>query len=197
MLLDVLGKMAVSDALHGRVATVPLLIILNRFADENSIIDFVEQYCKLALTLFINVEKRAHAGDTGASEQTGKQARKGGLDVGEIRRTLILEALAKIIHLEHGSFNAVIRPLVGSAASEFAAIFRSEHPGLLALVRYFEGDEPPDVSGERRLFQQGSGRDLKLPNINARTSLHFLFDLFVCCCLLLFCDKQVPCVYIV
>lgn len=58
MLLDVFGKMCVSDALHGRVASIPLLIILKRFADDSSVIEFVEQYAKLALTLFINVERK-------------------------------------------------------------------------------------------------------------------------------------------
>ena len=130
--------MCVSDALHGRVATVPMLIILNRFAHDQSITAFVEQYVKLALTLFINVEKRAHAGST---EQPFKQPQHKTLDATEIRRTLILEAIAKIIHLGHRNFNAAIRPLVSNASGEYAAIFRTEHGGLRTLVQFFDSDE--------------------------------------------------------
>lgn len=145
MLADVLGKMCVSDALHGRVATVPLLILLNRFAEEQTVIDFVEQYAKLALTLFIKVEKKAHAVDESGMSSKSKD----GLDSAEIRRTLILEIIAKIIHLNHQEYNDRIRTFLANTTAEYSAIFRSEHPGLRTLVTFLGADEDSHVENRR------------------------------------------------
>eukprot|EP00698_Gefionella_okellyi_P018549 TRINITY_DN5570_c0_g1_i1.p1 TRINITY_DN5570_c0_g1~~TRINITY_DN5570_c0_g1_i1.p1 ORF type:complete len:1254 (+),score=279.86 TRINITY_DN5570_c0_g1_i1:91-3852(+) len=147
MLLDVFGKMSVSDALHGRVATVPLLIILTRFHSDQQVVEYIEQYGKLVLTLFINVEKR-----NAQTEQKLVEA----VDTSDVRQMLILEVLAKIVHLNLPKFNTLLRGLIKNVQTEYVALFGGLHTGLRSLMQFFKDVVEGQV--QQKLFEPSVGR---------------------------------------
>ena len=55
LLADLLGKIALNDPIYGRVATLPLLIIFNRFPTELAVQEYLERYSKVALSMLMHV----------------------------------------------------------------------------------------------------------------------------------------------
>ena len=48
LMMQFLGKVCLNDALHGRVATIPFLVLIERFADSDVLHDFLEIFCEQA-----------------------------------------------------------------------------------------------------------------------------------------------------
>ena len=96
---DVLGKIALNDPVFGRVATMPFLIILNRFSNDVLVQEYVERFAKVALSMLMHLETKEQMSRRTTShdpeDPTGQD------DTVQIRRTLVLEMMAKIIHLNH------------------------------------------------------------------------------------------------
>ena len=59
ILLDLLGKICLNDPLFGRVASVPFLRVTNRFHAQEPLQEYIERFCKVALSMFMHVEARA------------------------------------------------------------------------------------------------------------------------------------------
>ena len=56
MLLDLLGKVCLNDPLYGRAATVPLLVLLSRFHFDDVVVQYVNRFVQVALSMFMHVE---------------------------------------------------------------------------------------------------------------------------------------------
>ena len=57
MLMDLLGKICINDPLFGRIASVPFLIMLNRFHFEPLVLQYVGRYAQVCLSMLMHVEE--------------------------------------------------------------------------------------------------------------------------------------------
>ena len=162
MLMDLLGKIALNDPIYGRVATLPLLIVLNRFPSEAPVSEYVERYAKVALSMLMHVETKDLMARRKKLDPTDQKVKNEAENI-IIRRTLVLELLGKIIHLGHGSYARKILPLLraldrqytqmvgdampqdedsASGPKDLGASTKSEnlgsrrHPGIVSLIRF-------------------------------------------------------------
>ena len=68
-----------------------------------------------------------------------------------VRRTLILETLAKCIHLRHPGINSKLHPLLQTVNAQYAQIHDDKsHPGLQALMRFAGGKANKAASPKAR-----------------------------------------------
>jgi hypothetical protein len=170
LLGDLLGKIAINDPIFGRVASIPLLIIINRFNAEPTMQEYVERFSKVALSMLMHIESRDRVtmrlGD-GQNAMGGKKKiasnpkKMEEYEVGQIRRILILEILAKTIHLGHLEMVQRIEPLIktlenqykGSGAVDPSSGKPVEHAGLAALANYCkEAQNQTNLVAEDQIF---------------------------------------------
>ena len=152
LLGDLLGKIAINDPIFGRVAAIPLLIIVNRFNAEATMQEYVERFSKVALSMLMHIETRdrvslqsdSNGNPAGPQKKLSSNPKKiEEYEVGQIRRILILEILAKVIHLGHVEIVKRIEPLVKALDSQYKSANTStnggggiSHPGLSALANF-------------------------------------------------------------
>ena len=145
------------------MATLPLLIILNRFPTELAVQEYVERYSKVALSMLMHVETKDLMARRKKLDPTNEQVKNDAENV-IIRRTLVLELLGKIIHLGHASYARKILPLLraldkqyttmvgesmptqeengGEQSKDIGAQKNSDllgprrHPGIVSLIRF-------------------------------------------------------------
>ena len=55
-LLDLLGIMCLNDPVFGRAASVPFLIVVNRLHAQRPLIEYIDRFSKVALSMFVHVE---------------------------------------------------------------------------------------------------------------------------------------------
>ena len=96
LLMQFLGKVCLNDALHGRVGSVPFLVLVERFNDSDVALDFLEIFVEQALGKLMP--------DAGANG--------GVVETSAIRSTLCIELVAKLLHLPHAKLLARIAPVV-------------------------------------------------------------------------------------
>ena len=118
LMLQFLGKVCLNDALHGRVSTVPFLVLVGRFHDSDVLHDFLEIFVEQALATLLNLH----------SQKAG--------DAASIRSTLCIELVAKLLHLPHPKLLKRIGPVVLQAHQQYVSLRNSEHPGLAALLHF-------------------------------------------------------------
>lgn len=162
LLADLLGKIALNDPIYGRVATLPLLIVLNRFPNEAAVQEYVERYSKVALSMLMHVETKELMSRRKKLDPTDPKVKNDKENV-IIRRTLVLELLGKIIHLGHGSYARKILPLLRALDRQYTTMVGESmpeqedvdsldvgatgkqekddapprrHPGIVALIRF-------------------------------------------------------------
>lgn len=120
LLLQFLGKVCLNDALHGRVGSIPFLVLVERFREDEVLLDFLEIFCEQALN------KLVPAG----------VGIKSALETSSIRATLCIELVAKLLHLPHARLLERVAPTVVRAHELYHAHRGAEHPGLAALIRF-------------------------------------------------------------
>ena len=96
LLADLLGKIALNDPIYGRVATLPLLIVLNRFPNEAAVQEYVERYSKVALSMLMHVETKELMSRRKKLDPTDPKVKNDKENV-IIRRTLVLELLMVLV----------------------------------------------------------------------------------------------------
>ena len=128
LMMQFLGKVCLNDALHGRVASIPFLVLVERFHDSEVLHDFLEIFCEQALATLI---------PDNAISGKAKQA-----EASAIRSTLCIELVAKLLHLPHTALLARVAPTVHGAAQQYTSIRGVEHPGLTALLHFSEKVRP-------------------------------------------------------
>ncbi|KAL3919279.1 MAG: hypothetical protein SGPRY_005688, partial [Prymnesium sp.] len=128
LLLQFLGKVCLNDALHGRVATIPFLVLIERFHDSDLLHDFLEMFTEQALASLLPENDAAKTAPSST-----------------IRSTLCIELVAKLLHLPHAQIIRRVTPAVQSACRQYSALARGEHPGLAALLAFAERNDlsPP------------------------------------------------------
>ena len=141
-LLDLVHGLCLVDALHGRLASVPYLVLLDRFHQDPAVTEAVQQHCAAALAMFMELERQS-AG--------GKSA--------DVRKTLVLEMLAKVANLAHPGFARPLRDEVRAVVRDALAAGGSVHPGLRLLLSQLEATvgptptpPPPPLDDEEPVF---------------------------------------------
>lgn len=122
LMMQFLGKVCLNDALHGRVATIPFLVLVERFHESDVLHDFIEIFCEQALATLLPAT-------------SGVEGKRAG-EASAIRSTLVIELVAKLLHLPHNRLLARVAPTVTSAAQQYMALRGVEHPGLTALLHF-------------------------------------------------------------
>lgn len=112
-LLQFLAEVCISDAMLGRTATIPLLVLVERFAAEPLVLDYLEVFAERSLARLI-------------PDQNGKEA-------APIAATLILETIAKLLRA-HMAVAKRLSPAVHATVDTYTGVRGVAHPGLAALV---------------------------------------------------------------
>jgi hypothetical protein len=112
-LLQFLAEVCISDALLGRTATIPLLVLVERFTAESLVLDYLEVFAERSLARLI-------------PDLNGKEA-------APIVATLILEAIAKLLRA-HAAVAKRLSPSVHATVDAYTRVRGMTHPGLAALV---------------------------------------------------------------
>jgi hypothetical protein len=120
LLIQFLGKVCLNDALHGRVGSIPFLVLIERFHDSEVLLDFLEVFCEQALGKLV-------------PDGVGV---KSAIESSTIRATLCIELVAKLLHLPHAQLLQRVAPTVVRAHELYQAHRSAEHPGLAALIRF-------------------------------------------------------------
>ena len=84
-------------------ALVPFLIIVKRYCKSPALQEYVERFTKVALSMLLGVESKARSGAT-AQAVTGATSSTGEANTA-MRRTAIVETLAKLLHLRCAALN--------------------------------------------------------------------------------------------
>ena len=117
MTLDLLGKICLNDPLFGRVGTVPFLILAKRFGDEEVVQEYIERFAKVALSMFMHIETRPDA-----HPELGRRRNEEAANIIHIRRTLVMEVIAKIAHLRNSEYNSRMKPLLLTVGEQHARL---------------------------------------------------------------------------
>ena len=117
MTLDLLGKICLNDPLFGRVGTVPFLILAKRFGEEEVVQEYMERFAKVALSMFMHIETRPDA-----HPELGRRRNEEAANIIHIRRTLVMEVIAKIAHLRNPEYNSRMKPLLLTVGEQHARL---------------------------------------------------------------------------
>lgn len=128
VLVRVLSQICVRDELYGPLASVPVVVILQRFRDDEAVIACVVDLATQYLDRFINSRFEPPAVDHAASPTK--------MDDDLLRRTLLLEWLAKVCNLRIAPVNAEIRAQV-HVLLQTAEDGSREAAGLNSLAQFF------------------------------------------------------------
>jgi hypothetical protein len=180
ILSDLLGKISLNDPIYGRVATLPLLIVMNRFPGDPAVVEYVERYSKVALSMLMHVETKDLVARRKNLDPSDPKVKDEAENV-VIRRTLVLELLGKIIHLGHTAYARKILPLLRALDRQYMQMVGDNgdedvdgeqvgpkrHPGIVSLIR-FCGDclaaagnsrsSEKAANGNRRINSRQGGR---------------------------------------
>jgi Ca2+-binding EF-hand superfamily protein len=138
LLVDLIGKICLNDPLFGRVATVPFLILAKKFTEDDAMQEYMERFAKVALSMFMHIE----------SKQLN-ESQTSTMDPAHIRRTLIIETLAKLVSLRGDEFNARLLPLLKVVDAQYAKINNGRrHRNIVALRRMCGGEEGVEIEAE-------------------------------------------------
>ena len=139
LLVDLLGKICLNDPLFGRVATVPFLILSKKYGEDEAMHEYMERFAKVALSMFMHIE----------SKQDERVAEGGSLDPAHIRRTLIIETLAKLVSLRVEEYNRRLLPLLKVVDGQYAKQNNGRrHRNIAALRRMCGGEEGVELVPE-------------------------------------------------
>ena len=95
MLLELVGQLAVSDVVYGRLATTPFIVLLCRFKREPAVVTYLKGYvCALIGSLRNQDDIDQLSLSSSPSEY--------------YKRLLVIEVLAKVLHLRHEEFESVV-----------------------------------------------------------------------------------------
>jgi hypothetical protein len=112
-LLQFLAEVCISDALLGRTASIPLLVLVERFSIDSMMLDYLEVFAERSLARLV-------------PDHNGKE-------LAPIAATLILETIAKLLRA-HMAIAKRLSPAVHATVDEYTRVRGLTHPGLAALV---------------------------------------------------------------
>ena len=112
-LIQFLAEVCISDALLGRVASIPLVVLVERVAPETLVLDYLEVFAERALARLV-------------PDQNAK-------GLSPVASTLILETIAKLLRA-HKAVAKRISPVVHATLEAYARTHGGTHPGLQALI---------------------------------------------------------------
>ena len=175
-LLDLLGIMCLNDPVFGRAASVPFLIVVNRLHAQRPLIEYIDRFSKVALSMFVHVETTLLQATRMSQYKTQALRKKAGKKKGDkaggsdptllplglpsadlrqtahVRRTLILETLAKVAHLQHAAVNRRLAMLLDAANKRYVRAKRSAGPGRVDSNKDGKADaEATEKEGHRGL----------------------------------------------
>ena len=140
LLVDLLGKICLNDPLFGRVATVPFLILAKKYGEDDAMHEYMERFAKVALSMFMHIESKQGERPSGGG---------GSLDPAHIRRTLIVETLAKLVSLRVEEYNRRLLPLLKVVDGQYAKQNNGRrHRNIAALRRMCGGEEGVELVPE-------------------------------------------------
>jgi len=120
LLAHMLGKIAINDPVFARLAMLPFLTLIARFNTKPLMQDYVEKYCKVAVSMFLKSVERIYTANTGEN----------GIDTNKIRKQLSLEIVQKISQLKIPIYAQRMKPSIEVVSQEYQRIYRETHPIL-------------------------------------------------------------------
>ena len=131
LLAHQLGKLALQDLVFGRCASIPFLVLINRYIGEDAMLRYCEKYIKVDLSLFMKSfedEKLQNANSSITLLDNSIYNQK---------RSISLELLAKLVHLKiQKLIDQYILPSLNSVIVEFQTLYGFKHGGLQSLASY-------------------------------------------------------------
>ena len=164
LLVDLVGKICLNDPLFGRLASLPLVIVCRRYHDHTALQEYIERFCKVALSMLLHVELSAvevGVQSTPDPQDPTKVERNADEAMAvRVRRALIMETLAKLVHMRQPGINHRLAPLFQSANALHKERVTGDpsqgHAGLEALQRLCAG-RPPIVPSATNAAVGGGG----------------------------------------
>jgi len=120
LLTHMLGKIALNDPVFARLAMIPFLTLIARFHTKPIMQDYVEKFCKVAVSMFLKSVERAYS-SSGLEDS---------IDTNKIRERLSLEVVQKICQMKISIYAQRMMPCVRIVRDEYVRIFQKEHPEL-------------------------------------------------------------------
>ncbi|KNC55320.1 uncharacterized protein AMSG_10966 [Thecamonas trahens ATCC 50062] len=134
LLLQFLGTVTVEDTLYGRVAAIPFLILINRFHKERRVQAYLAEFASATLQFFVSTTPPSIMPKYDpANKSVRPTPQRMEVEEWKRRKILVLEVLAKVIHLYHDTLNAELRPIIYSVLSK-----HRDEDGLRALLQFCE-----------------------------------------------------------
>ncbi|KAL4446642.1 hypothetical protein ABPG74_005580 [Tetrahymena malaccensis] len=145
-LLDLFFKIYLNNTIFANVSSVPILNIVNRFIDSETLQEFVIKFVKVALAMFYASEKKKRPKEKVMPLYNNKSAiGQPNLSPGEIeqeliqaqKRALIVEMIKSIVTINCYELNEKIKPLVAHTNIQIKQFTKQNNKGMQSILSLF------------------------------------------------------------
>ncbi|KAL4496244.1 hypothetical protein ABPG72_012981 [Tetrahymena utriculariae] len=145
-LLDLFFKIYLNNTIFANVSSVPILNIVNRFIDSETLQEFVIKFVKVALAMLYASEKKKRPKEKVMPLYNNKSAiGQPNLSPGEIeqeliqaqKRALIVEMIKSIVTINCYELNEKIKPLVAHTNIQIKQFTKQNNKGMLSILTLF------------------------------------------------------------
>lgn len=151
LLIDVLGKVYISDVVFARAASVPFTALASRFISREPMARYLEAFCDLAIKTAVAVSKSMPRPGY-SSLKTNSKVEAVNVASSRHKRTVLLDMVCWIVQQEAHALNTVIKDKVVRANRNYNQETGSDLNCLMAILLLF-GD-PLQIIEERSVDSQ-------------------------------------------
>jgi hypothetical protein len=162
-MLHFLGKMILYDPVYSRLASVPFLLLMQRWPNDSQIVNFTVDFIKKELSILIAIEAQLNdsevqspssskiklpsitsKGDKGKVRKLTVSATSATLEALQVKKVLVLESLAKILLLKIDNITDRSKHFINKALDQLESKMTAKHIGLRNVMHWL-GSEGEDV----------------------------------------------------
>ena len=137
-IVDILAKLYMNDLILARGAGAPMMTLIHRFIDTESMIEFLPKFAKIALNAVLSFKRAIHRkGAKGINTPGGKKGKMDIVDtrkIAEAHMKLVVLLLQKIMDLHNEEINNQILTLIAAAQNRIRTHFSHDEPLLTGLL---------------------------------------------------------------
>lgn len=111
LLIDVLGRIYISDIVYARAASVPFTTLASRYIDREPMARYLETFCSLAIKTAVSVSKAA-VPPSYSSLKTDSRVEAVDIAASRQKRTIVLDMVCWIVQQDTQVLNSLIKDML-------------------------------------------------------------------------------------
>eukprot|EP00163_Fabomonas_tropica_P006445 TRINITY_DN1601_c0_g1_i1.p1 TRINITY_DN1601_c0_g1~~TRINITY_DN1601_c0_g1_i1.p1 ORF type:complete len:684 (+),score=141.55 TRINITY_DN1601_c0_g1_i1:3-2054(+) len=163
LLLHLLGHISCTDPTYGRLASVPFLLLCDRYRASEEVIRFIGEFCMRIGNAYLNLQTmKSREEKQNASAGLSKDPSEPASD-DELCQLLVVELLSKIVDLNINAYNKKVVKVVRGVIDKYQKMFHEESCDLVHVLNFFH-ELPP--SGDNALLANMAAPKLSLSRLH-------------------------------